>query len=78
MSIYDSALEQAAREASIIDEATDDLTYLGYFQNGDPTKALIKKIEKTGTITTFMYAGGLLNFDQDWVNRAVLTYSYKR
>lgn len=78
MNLYDSALMQAAREADIFDEVTDDLTYLGYFKNGDSTKCLVKKIEKVGTITTITFPGGLLNPDQDWAGRAALNYNFKR
>jgi hypothetical protein len=69
---------QAAREADIFDEVTEDLTYLGYFKNGDSTKCLIKKIEKVGTATSITYPGGLCNPDQDWADRAILSYTYKR
>ncbi len=78
MNIYDSALEQASREASIIDEVSDNLTYIGYFQNGDSTLCLIKKIEKTATVTTFQFPEGKMSFDQDWAGRAGLTYNFKK
>ena len=78
MKLFEPALMQSAREADIIDEATDDLTYLGYYLNGDSTACLIKKIEKTGTITTFKYPLGRLEYDQSWANRALLTYNFKR
>ncbi len=78
MKLYESAVMQSVREADIIDEATDDLTYLGYYLNGDPTACLIKKIEKTGTITTFKYPLGRLEYNQSWADRAILTYTFNR
>ena len=78
MKLYESALMQSVREADIIDEVTDDLTYLGYYLNGDPTACLIKKIEKTGTITTFKYPLGRLEYNQSWADRAILTYTFNR
>lgn len=78
MKIYESAVMQSVREADIIEEATDDLTYLGYYLNGDPTACLIKKIEKTGNVTTIQYPLGRLEYNQIWANRASLTYTFKR
>ena len=78
MKLFESAVMQSVREADIIDEATDDLTYLGYYLNGDPTACLIKKIEKTGTVTTFQYPLGRLEYNQPWADRAILTYTFKR
>lgn len=78
MKIFESQLMQASREADLIDEVSDDLTYIAYLQNGDQTKALIKEIRKTGTVTTFKYPNGSLDFNQDWSQRAALTYNFKR
>ena len=78
MKIFESALLQSSREADIIDEATDDLTYLGFFQTGDSTKCLIKKIEKVGTVTTIKYPAGSVDFNQNWLQRTALTYLHKR
>lgn len=76
--IYDSILTQASREADIIEEVNEDLTYIGFYLCGDPTKCLIRKIEKMGLVTTFKYPGGLLEYNQDWADRATLTYTFKR
>jgi len=78
MKLFESAVMQSVREADIIDEATDDLTFLGYYLNGDPTACLIKKIEKSGTITTIKYPLGRLEYNQPWADRAILTYTFKR
>jgi hypothetical protein len=78
MRFYDSALIQAAREADVIDEVTDDLTYLGFFFNGDQTRSLIKKIEKVGTVTTFQYPEGRVEAVFNWADRAELNYLFKK
>ena len=82
MNLFDSNLEIAAREADIFDEAIDEtthaLSYIGFFQNGDSTKCLIKKIEKNATITTVTYPNGRRSFDQDWAQRAALNYLPKQ
>ena len=78
MKLYESAVMQSVREADIIDEATDDLTYLGYYLSGDSTQCLIKKIERTGSVTTIQYPLGRLEYSQIWANRASLTYTFKR
>lgn len=76
--IFDASALVAARQPDVIDEVDSSTTYLGFLQHGDLTKCLILRIQKVGTITTFRYPNGSLEFNQDWSQRAALTYSYKR
>lgn len=55
----------------LIDEANDDLTYIGYSKAGkliNNSKWVVKKIEKTGSVTTITHAVG------SWASRATLNY----
>lgn len=66
--------------ASIIDEVSSDVTYLGYHKPGASTAAsahwLIVKIEKVGNVTTKKYADGDLEYNNVWDNRTILTYEF--
>ncbi len=55
-----------------------ETTYVGYLKNGDTTKAMIKKVEKIGDITTAKFPAGHADFVHDWDQRAALNYAFKR
>ena len=55
-----------------------ELTYIGYFKNGDPTNAMIKKVEKIETVTTIMFPNGINDYTQNWASRTALNYTFKR
>lgn len=61
----------------IVDEATDDTTYVGYALPGYATSDAfwkIKRIQVVGTETIIEYAGSNALFDKIWDNRAGYTY----
>lgn len=65
-------------EAIRIDEASANVTYLGYAQSGtadSESSWKIKKIETSGTVTSITYPDGSQNFDYEWDDRATYTYS---
>jgi hypothetical protein len=67
--------------ADIIDVASDTVTYLGFFRQGNANEATatasICRIQTAGTITRIMWANGSFMFNNIWNNRASLTYAYK-
>lgn len=67
--------------ADIIDEVSDELTYLGFFMPANANEATatasVCRIQKTATITRIMWANGNFMFNNIWNNRASLTYTYK-
>lgn len=55
-----------------VDEASASVTYVGYSEPGAASSAdtwVIKKIEVSGTVTTFSFAKNVA-----WDNRATVTY----
>lgn len=61
-----------------IDQASATVTYIGQAAPGTATSAAswrIQRMSVSGTVTTFEYADGDLNFNNVWDNRAALTYS---
>lgn len=61
-----------------IDEVSGSLTYLGIAKIGAATSSAIwsiRKIEKTGNVTTILWADGNNKYDNVWDNRASLSYS---
>lgn len=65
-------------EALRIDEISDNLVYIGYADigtlDGAPDWA-IKRLQKTGVVTSVQWADGNQNYDNIWDDRASLTYS---
>lgn len=64
--------------ATIVDEPSSTVTYVGNAETGSSESDLvwqIKKITVTGTVTKIEWADGNSNFDNSWTNRASLTYS---
>ncbi len=66
--------------AAIIDEVSDNLTYVGYPSRANPgedeAKWSIKRIEKTGVITRITWAEGLIDKKFIWNDRGSYTYNY--
>lgn len=61
-----------------IDEASGNLTYLGFAKLGVATseaKWQILRIQKTGAVTLIQYADGDTRYNNIWDDRASLTYS---
>jgi hypothetical protein len=70
--------DQPALVVELIDQASGTITYFGQAAPGTATSAAswrIQRMSVSGTVTTFQYADGNLNFDNVWDNRAALTYS---
>lgn len=62
----------------IIDKVSGSVSYFGYAQPGTATSSPLWRIiraQKIGSVTTFGFAGGNVNFDKIWDDRASLTYS---
>lgn len=72
--------------ADIIEEATDNVTYLGFCDANTPAtsspKWSILKIEQSGIVkpilTTFKWATGLCSYNLVWDNRADYEYTFKK
>jgi len=67
-----------ATKATRLDEVSSSLTYIGEADIGaldSSSKWLIKRMQKTGTVTKIEWADGNSREDNIWDNRASLTYS---
>lgn len=65
-------------ESTLIDEASDTVTYLGFAKTGSATSASswqIKKILTSGNVTSIQFADGNDDYDNVWDDRASLDYS---
>lgn len=78
MNVYDKILIQQGYSPSAVDEADENTTYIGYFQQGNPTKAIIQQVIKTGNVTQFLYPFGQYLFSFDWEERANYPYEYRK
>ena len=79
MSLLSTALEHGLTP-DIIDETNPDDIYLGYFKYDtatSPKHCAIKRVTKTGTITTIKFPVGRFDFVFDWADRATLAYRHK-
>lgn len=68
----------AATLATIVDEVSASITYLGKADPGTATASAlwqIQRITTSGTTTTVQFADGNSDFDNVWNNRASLSYS---
>lgn len=71
--------------ADIIEEVSDNLTYLGFCAPGTTDEAApswsIMRIEQAGIVqpltTRFKWANGLCSFNLSWTKRAEYNYKYK-
>ena len=87
--IFKPLLTWLNERADLVDEPSEAVTYLGYYQpqTGDgalttaQTQALarwtIARITVTGAITLTEYAGGSMAYNQIWDDRAALSYKLK-
>ena len=83
---FDATLIQQGYSPSAVHEVpaadlpagVDELTYIGYFANGDPEKAVIQEIAKSANITTFRYPFGQFDFKFDWNERTAYVYDYRK
>lgn len=60
------------------DVNADGNTYYGVANAGASTAAAVWQIERqsaSGTVTSFLWADGDINFDNVWDNRTALSYS---
>lgn len=60
-----------------VDEVNDNLIYEGYGEPGtadDAAAWAIRKISKSGTVTSTTWADGNINYDNVWNNREALDY----
>lgn len=61
-----------------VDEPDANTTYQGWAEPGSVNGGAvwrIRKVAKSGTVTTITWADGNVNFDNIWDNRASLSYS---
>lgn len=61
-----------------IDEASGNLTYIGFAKLGTATSTAawqILRIQKTGSTTLIQYADGDTRYNNVWDDRASLTYT---
>ena len=83
MDIFSSLSYINALSPTFTEKITDGnnyVIYMGWAQNGDSENCLIKKItytdSGTGTETwSTEFANGRKDFDNNWANRAALSYS---
>lgn len=67
----------AAPCAQMIDEVDANTMYVGYAEVGSATSGAvwqIKKIAKSGNVTTISWADGNSLYDNVWTNHTSLTY----
>ncbi|MCF8359217.1 MAG: hypothetical protein K9H26_10690 [Prolixibacteraceae bacterium] len=66
-------------QPNLIDEVSDNETYLGFAKNGDETnECAIIKILKVGDETRFLCPGaGRFDFAFDWAHRKDGSYNYQ-
>jgi len=84
MKIYPNEQWQLHEQADVIDEASETITYLGFFRNGvvdeneDVDQCKILKIETIDNITTRKWADAEhINYNKNWTERATDKYTYK-
>lgn len=69
-------IEQGLQPSAIDEDG--DTTLIGYFQNGDPSRAAICQVQKDGSVTTFKYVNGLFMFAYDWESRWDYDYFFRK
>jgi hypothetical protein len=80
--MYESNLEQLLAVADKIDEESETVTYLGFFDSGvtnyDLPNCVICKIVKKEKITTRLWAEGSTNLKTKiWNERTLYTYIHR-
>lgn len=73
-----SKLIEQGLQPDLIDEPTEELTYIGFILDGNTSKCMIKRVQKTGTVTTVMYPDGYADFKSNWDDRATLNYFLRK
>ena len=74
----DSIATESYEQSTRIDEASSTVTYFGFALVGSSEASSVWKIKRlliSGSITKLEYADGNTNYDNNWSNRASLTYS---
>ncbi len=74
----DSIATESYEQSTRIDEASSTVTYFGFAPVGSSESSSVWKIKRlsvSGSITKLEYADGNINYDNNWSNRASLTYS---
>jgi hypothetical protein len=86
MTIYDSTLIQQGYMPSITDdvptaelpEGVNSIKYIGYFKDGNPSTAIIERIEKSGRFTYIRYPFGQKMPKFDWDERENYPYEHDK
>ncbi|HCJ66978.1 MAG TPA: hypothetical protein DHV62_06555 [Elusimicrobia bacterium] len=68
----------AVTKIMYVDEPDANTTYQGWATAGTATSAaswMIRKIAKSGNVTSILWADGNQNYDNIWDNRTTLSYS---
>ena len=74
----DSISTESFEQSTRIDDANATTTYFGFAPVGSSESSAswkIKRLTTSGSITKLEYADGNVNYDNNWSNRASLTYS---
>lgn len=74
----DSISTESYEQSTRIDEASSSVSYFGFAQIGASESSSVWKIKRltiSGSITKIEYADGNINYDNNWSNRASLTYN---
>lgn len=74
----DSIATESFEQSTRIDEASASVSYFGFAVVGSSESSSVWKIKRlsvSGSITKLEYADGNISYDNQWSNRASLTYS---
>lgn len=74
----DSIATESVEQSTRVDEASSTVTYFGFAAVGSSESSAVWKIKRlsvSGSITKLEYADGNINYDNQWSNRASLTYT---
>ncbi len=74
----DSIATESVEQSTRVDEASSTVTYFGFAAVGSSESSSVWKIKRltvSGSITKLEYADGNIDYDNQWSNRAALSYS---
>jgi len=74
----DSIATESVEQSTRVDEVSSSVTYFGFAAVGASESSAVWKIKRlsvSGSITKLEYADGNINYDNNWSNRASLTYT---
>lgn len=74
----DSIATESVEQSTRVDEASSTVTYFGFAAVGSSEASSVWKIKRlsvSGSVTKLEYADGNINYDNNWSNRASLSYS---